>query len=97
MHVCRRIIYIMYLGLAIVLKSKAAFWTDGRYHLQASSQLDKNWTVMKDGRYWGFFSSLYFVAQSIGLPGVPKPEDWLPKVYQEGFVQERKLGLLRRL
>ncbi|XP_065838781.1 xaa-Pro aminopeptidase 1-like [Oscarella lobularis] len=54
-------------GLAIVLKSKAAFWTDGRYHLQASSQLDKNWTVMKDG-----------------LPGVPKPEDWLPKALKGG-------------
>ena len=61
MHVCRRIIYIMYLGLAIVLKSKAAFWTDGRYHLQASSQLDKNWTVMKDGKCRCFFPQSLFL------------------------------------
>ena len=24
-------------------------WTDGRYHLQASQQLDTNWTLMKQG------------------------------------------------
>lgn len=27
----------------------AALWTDGRYFLQASTQLDKNWTLMKMG------------------------------------------------
>lgn len=27
----------------------AALWTDGRYFLQAATQLDKNWTLMKQG------------------------------------------------
>ena len=29
--------------------SKAALWTDGRYFLQASKQLDSNWALMKSG------------------------------------------------
>lgn len=36
-------------GTAIVTSSKALLWTDGRYHLQAESELDENWTLMKDG------------------------------------------------
>ena len=24
-------------------------WTDGRYHLQAVKEMDRNWTLMKDG------------------------------------------------
>jgi Xaa-Pro aminopeptidase len=40
-------------GLVIVTQGKAGehacLWTDGRYHLQASKQLDKNWTLMKSG------------------------------------------------
>ncbi|CAL8095740.1 unnamed protein product [Calicophoron daubneyi] len=34
---------------AIVTLDKAALWVDGRYHLQASQQVDDNWTVMKKG------------------------------------------------
>lgn len=30
--------------------TKAAFWTDGRYHLQADDELDCNWLLMKHGR-----------------------------------------------
>ncbi|CAH8527189.1 unnamed protein product [Dicrocoelium dendriticum] len=33
----------------IVTLDKAALWTDGRYHLQASHELDQNWTLMKAG------------------------------------------------
>lgn len=29
--------------------STAALFTDGRYFLQASQQLDDNWTLMKQG------------------------------------------------
>ncbi|KAL9982844.1 hypothetical protein ACROYT_G004953 [Oculina patagonica] len=48
-------------GTAIVTETKAALWTDGRYHLQAENQLDpSNWTLMKDG-----------------LPDTPSQEDWL--------------------
>ncbi|KAI5740276.1 hypothetical protein M8J76_002331 [Diaphorina citri] len=36
-------------GVAIVTTDKALLWTDGRYHLQASQELDNNWTLMKAG------------------------------------------------
>ncbi|KAF9212237.1 hypothetical protein BGZ59_007050 [Podila verticillata] len=36
-------------GLAIVSLESAALFTDGRYFLQASQQLDSNWTLMKSG------------------------------------------------
>ena len=34
--------------------TKAGMWTDGRYFLQASMQMDDNWTLMKMGNafYW---------------------------------------------
>ncbi|CAG8501195.1 11499_t:CDS:2, partial [Acaulospora colombiana] len=36
-------------GLAVVSEDCAALFTDGRYFLQASKQLDQNWTLMKQG------------------------------------------------
>lgn len=36
-------------GFAIVSAKEAALFTDGRYFLQASEQLDSNWTLMKQG------------------------------------------------
>lgn len=36
-------------GTAVVTQTEALLWTDGRYYLQASQQLDNNWTLMKDG------------------------------------------------
>lgn len=36
-------------GCAIISEFQAALFTDGRYFLQASQQLDKNWTLMKVG------------------------------------------------
>lgn len=36
-------------GTAIVTKDHACLWTDGRYFLQASQQIDSNWTLMKEG------------------------------------------------
>jgi len=41
----------IHVGTAIVTETKAALWTDGRYHLQAEKQLDSNWTLMKDGMF----------------------------------------------
>lgn len=35
--------------LALVTKDKALLWTDGRYFLQAESQLSDQWTLMKSG------------------------------------------------
>jgi Xaa-Pro aminopeptidase len=37
-------------GFAVITETQAALWTDGRYFLQASQQLDgKHWTLMKQG------------------------------------------------
>ncbi|KAI9139668.1 putative Xaa-Pro aminopeptidase P [Paraphysoderma sedebokerense] len=36
-------------GVAVITLDQAALWTDGRYFLQASQQLDDNWTLMKSG------------------------------------------------
>lgn len=36
-------------GTAIVTEQYAALWTDGRYFLQATQQMDNNWTLMKMG------------------------------------------------
>jgi Xaa-Pro aminopeptidase len=36
-------------GTAVVTEQAALLWTDGRYYLQASQELDSNWTLMKDG------------------------------------------------
>lgn len=35
--------------MAVVSLEAAALFTDGRYFLQASQQLDSNWTLMKSG------------------------------------------------
>jgi len=40
---------VCYLGNAVVTLKKAAMWTDGRYFLQATMQMDDNWTLMKMG------------------------------------------------
>lgn len=37
-------------GTAIVTENEAAMWTDGRYFLQAATQMDSNWTLMKQGK-----------------------------------------------
>ena len=36
-------------GTAVLTYDNAMIWTDGRYYLQASQELDSNWTLMKDG------------------------------------------------
>lgn len=47
-----------FVGIAVVTETKAALWTDGRYYLQAESQLDSNWILMKDGNdiWWNIYS-----------------------------------------
>ena len=37
------------LGTAIITETKAALWTDGRYFLQASMELDCNWMLQREG------------------------------------------------
>ncbi|KAA8497147.1 putative Xaa-Pro aminopeptidase P [Porphyridium purpureum] len=36
-------------GTAVILRDKALLWTDGRYFLQASTELSGDWTLMKAG------------------------------------------------
>lgn len=36
-------------GTAIVTENEAYMWTDGRYFLQASEEMDRNWTLMREG------------------------------------------------
>ncbi|KTF72520.1 hypothetical protein cypCar_00041926 [Cyprinus carpio] len=57
-------------GTAIVTEQHAALWTDGRYFLQASQQMDNNWTLMKMGT----------VDDS---NETPSQEDWLISVLPE--------------
>lgn len=42
-------VWVCLSGTAIVTEQHAAMWTDGRYFLQASQQMDSNWTLMKMG------------------------------------------------
>lgn len=52
------------LGCAVITKKDAALFTDGRYFLQASQQLDdQHWKLMKSG-----------------LPGVPTWQEYLVNV-----------------
>jgi len=37
-------------GTAVITSKDALLWTDGRYFLQATSQMDDNWTLMKEGQ-----------------------------------------------
>ena len=44
----------------MVTMPKAAMWTDGRYFLQATMQMDDNWKLMKLGTTILLFSGKYF-------------------------------------
>ena len=44
----------------MVTMTKAAMWTDGRYFLQATMQMDDNWKLMKLGTTILLFSGKYF-------------------------------------
>ncbi|KAK6639078.1 hypothetical protein RUM43_007348 [Polyplax serrata] len=55
-------------GTAIVTDEHACLWTDGRYFIQASKELDSNyWTLMKEGS-----------------PSTPTQEAWLVQNLPEG-------------
>jgi Xaa-Pro aminopeptidase len=36
-------------GTALIFQNEAYLWTDGRYFLQATTQLSSEWTLMKSG------------------------------------------------
>lgn len=36
-------------GVALVSQTEARIWTDGRYHVQATSELYKDWILMREG------------------------------------------------
>lgn len=55
-------------GTVVITENEALLWTDGRYFLQASQQLDASlWTLMKDG-----------------LPETPTMVQWLTKHCKQG-------------
>jgi Xaa-Pro aminopeptidase len=55
-------------GTAVITQNEALLWTDGRYYLQASKELDASkWTLMKDG-----------------LPDTLTMVQWLSKHCKEG-------------
>lgn len=57
-------------GTAVITLNQAALWTDGRYHLQASQELDPAvWTLQKDG-----------------LPDTPTITEWLRDSLKPGNV-----------
>ena len=39
--------YVTWAGTAVVTANEAALWTDGRYWLQAETEMDENWTLMR--------------------------------------------------
>lgn len=53
----------------MVTADQAALWTDSRYHIQATEELDSGlWLLMKSGN-----------------PGVPTPTEWLPHQIRVGI------------
>lgn len=58
---------------------KAALWTDGRYFLQAESQLGPDWTLMKAGtpgvpEVSQLLTMMYFVTFAVDLCCIDFPE-----------------------
>ena len=58
----------------MVTMKDTLLWTDGRYHLQASEQLDHNWTLTKQQLY----------LSTSGNDDVPSVEAWLSKELAPG-------------
>ena len=61
MHCCcteKEVFFFLFLGTAVVLRTKAALWTDGRYYLAAEDELDCNWILMKSGWYYETFKQM---------------------------------------
>ena len=36
-------------GEGVITQKHAFLWTDGRYYLQAATELSRSWSLMKDG------------------------------------------------
>ncbi|XP_050392395.1 xaa-Pro aminopeptidase 1 [Patella vulgata] len=81
-------------GIAVVTATKAALWTDGRYHLQADDELDCNWILMKDGvegvptmTEWIIEQMMNSTTKNVGAsPFLLSSSKW--KTYEEAFTQE---------
>lgn len=44
------VVFFLSPGTAVITRDSANLFTDGRYFLQASKQLDSNWTLQKFGQ-----------------------------------------------
>ena len=67
----------------MVTMQGAWLWTDGRYHLQASEQINPDlWTLMKHGALCNVLTDacILIVLYPSGTPDVPSLEEWMSKV-----------------
>ncbi len=55
-------------GTAVVTANRALLWTDGRYHIQAERDLE----------------GTPFELMKQGVPGIPRPEEWLQQTLPKG-------------
>ncbi|CAL4122456.1 unnamed protein product [Meganyctiphanes norvegica] len=63
-------------GTAIITETAAALWTDGRYYLQATQEMDDNWTLMKQGLP-NTPTEAKWICQSLGLGSVVGADPYL--------------------
>lgn len=64
-------------GIVVVTEERALLWTDGRYHLQASKELDLDtWTLMPQGIAI-IPLTLWTDSYGLGTEGILSPEEWL--------------------
>ncbi|XP_063700058.1 xaa-Pro aminopeptidase ApepP [Culicoides brevitarsis] len=71
-------------GSCVVTEDEALLWTDGRYYLQASKQLNENWKLMKDGLPTTLTLDAYLCknlkkGSKVGVdPNLLSARNWLP-------------------
>lgn len=78
----RSLMRIILSGTAIIQSDRALLFTDGRYFMQASKELDSNWTLMKYGEKGTYTRSpaLLFIMTRAPMADVPSWQDYLCKV-----------------
>ena len=73
----------LFTGIAVVTMQGAWLWTDGRYHLQASQQLNPDlWTLMKQGALQNLLITCVNSCKFLyaGTASVPTLDEWISKV-----------------
>ena len=47
----KKLLPVIVTGTAVVTMDAALLWTDGRYYVQAVTQMDSDWILMKEGQW----------------------------------------------